>query len=150
MINDELFGNIEYDNLWLGKVNLKFWGEQKEYKIGFKGEKNGNFLESQRQAYKYLVEKTEQLEKQVEKALYNYYFEVVYKYYSDTVELPLAPSMAEIKNMVKVETFVVQKFRPADRIISIVFKCIWDDDEGFGVRIVNEEIKTVGCQGDVL
>lgn len=150
VINDELFGCIEYKLLWEGKVRLNFWDEHKDYDICFDGDESGGFLETQRQAYKYLIAQTGQLEKQVEQALYNYYFEVVYQYFSDTVELPLEPSMEEIKKMVKVEGFVIQKFRPADRLISIVFKCIWDDEEGFGVRLINGEIKTVGCQGDVL
>lgn len=44
-----------------------------------------SFSENQRQANKYLVEQTEQLEKQVKKALYAYYFDIANTNVIDTM-----------------------------------------------------------------
>ncbi|WP_415821513.1 DUF6985 domain-containing protein, partial [Listeria booriae] len=50
-INDDLFGEIEFDMYWSGKTSITMFGKKREVILSIDGEEDANFSPIQREAY---------------------------------------------------------------------------------------------------
>ncbi len=62
IINDAVFGEIEYTYGWVKGINVEFCGKEVEIALIVKGEKDGKFDEGQYTAYNSLLQNWEQLQ----------------------------------------------------------------------------------------
>ena len=71
--------------------------------------------------------------------------------YEDEADIyaPIIYDSIQLKELVKPQFITIPRSNE-NRIINILFKTKWDLDMGLGIRIVNENIKIVGVQSDVL
>lgn len=62
IINDAVFGEIEYTYGWVKDINVEFCGKEVEIALIVKGEEDGKFDEGQYTAYNSLLQNWEQLQ----------------------------------------------------------------------------------------
>jgi len=155
MLNDDVFGNLEYDMSWDGKTKVTFLGKEVEVTLRVRGDESGKFLDTQKQAYTNFMNQQETLMLDVANGIFDYYNSVRDEYreiFGDDADIyaPIINSVDELAPLVKFTHLIVENFDEADRIILLLFKSKWDTDMGVGVMLRNEQIDTLGTQDDVL
>lgn len=140
------------------------FGKKKEKYIIFKteydvvlyinGDKQDEFTSIQRQAYIEFNKNKLLLTSQIEEKIFEYYQSVCLEYrdmYEDEADIyaPVIDAPIQLKELVKPQFITIPRSYE-NRIINILFKTKWDLEMGIGIRIVNENIKIVGVQSDVL
>lgn len=73
IINDAVFGEIEYTYGWVKDINVEFCGKEVEIALIVKGEEDGKFDEGQYTAYNSLLQNWEQLQQVFLQAILDYY-----------------------------------------------------------------------------
>lgn len=154
MMKDELFGELNYDYLWEGKVKIKLYGIEYEVELGINGEEEDGISQIQKDTFILYKKNENEIADQIEKAIHNYY-KSIYKYErekNDVNILSKVPDIEECFEMKKILEPIKLCIPELDeyREIDILFDCTWDYDLGMGVRIVNEKVTKIGVQNDVL
>lgn len=156
-INDDLFGEIEFDMYWSGKTSITMFGKKREVILSIDGEEDANFSPIQREAYTNFMSNMDGIMDAVELGIFEYY-EDNYEEYRDMageVEADkIAPEISTIKelgNLVIPTQLIIRRVRKNGvRRIGLVCDCTWDIDNGVGVRIDNEKVEEVDYQDIVL
>ncbi|MBC1211970.1 hypothetical protein HB815_13670 [Listeria booriae] len=156
-INDDLFGEIEFDMYWSGKTSITMFGKKSEVILSIDGEEDANFSPIQREAYTNFMSNMDGIMDAVELGIFEYY-EDNYEEYRDMageVEADkIAPEISTIKelgNLVIPTQLIIRRVRKNGvRRIGLVCDCTWDIDNGVGVRIDNEKVEEVDYQDIVL
>lgn len=154
MINDEVFGILNYDYLWEGKVKIKLYDIEYEVELGINGEDEEGISQLQRDSFVLYKLNENKIVNEIEKAIYNYYKSIC-KYErekNDVNILSKVPDIEECFEMKKIVEHIKVGIPELDdhREIGILFDCTWDYDLGMGVRIINEKVTKIGVQNDVL
>ena len=147
-MKDSVFGELIFKYGWRKKEILSLFNLEKEVILVVSGSEEDKILETQRQAF--LDLKKEQLKKDIEKAIYEYYLSICEEYremWEDEADehAPLIKNISEMGKLINPIEIVVQRVNGI-REVGIVFECSWDIDSGVGVRIENEKIIEVGEQ----
>ncbi|WP_413774513.1 DUF6985 domain-containing protein [Listeria booriae] len=156
-MNDDLFGEIEFDMYWSGKTSITMFGKKREVILSIDGEEDANFSPIQREAYINFMSNMDEIMDAVELGIFEYY-EDNYEEYRDMageVEADkIAPEIStieELGNLVIPTQLIVRRVRKNGvRRIGLVCDCTWDIDNGVGVRIENEKVEEVDYQDIVL
>lgn len=152
----EIFGKIEYDNLWKRDYSIKVYTQSEEGLLYVEAENDEEFQENQIQAFKKFEERKEEFEKQVKKAIFNYYNEVVGEYrdrYGDSADelAPLVKVPDEMEKLLEFQSLnIPYSFEDDERVIGVLFKAKWEIEHGVAVKFVNEEVIEVGYQDIIL
>lgn len=155
---DTVFGELRTEDEcdWLGKQILEFGGDIHNVELFIHGEDGCEITERQRTAFKCFMERWPKLQTELIEALIKYYNEEERFAWGPDDEKEFAEWWPEIETKdallqtVTLETIVVANdfLMDDDRlIIYLLFSRTWGgedyDDNGVGVRYVNEEIDEI-------
>ncbi|KGX88767.1 hypothetical protein N781_09620 [Pontibacillus halophilus JSM 076056 = DSM 19796] len=149
-IKDETFGELQYEFGWSRTITLNFFGDTTEMDLMIDGEEEGEFDEGQYIAYKALMNSWEAIQHSVLTAILSYYkrkrIELGYDK-SLNEKYPLVETTHELLEMISLEGLVVPYADIFEaRHIGLTLNCSWDNENGIGIRLLNEEVSEVGYQ----
>lgn len=150
IINDGVFGELEYNYGWVRYTNIEFCGKEAEIALMVKGEEDGKFDEEQYIAYKSLMENWGQLQQDFLKAILDYYKQERQELGYDIEVNENYPQIESTNQLLEMITLVGIVVPYGDiyeeRDIGITFDCTWDIENGLGIRLLNERVTEVGYQ----
>ncbi|UAL52751.1 MULTISPECIES: DUF6985 domain-containing protein [Metabacillus] len=149
-INDPIFGELEYEYGWTKDTTIKFFGKETDIALMIDGEEDGNFEEAQYTAYQSLMQKWEELQISILQSILDYYNQkrIELGYDIEVNEnYPLVETTDQILEMISLDGIVVPYAGIYEgRDMGITFNCIWDTENGLGLRLLNEKVTEVGYQ----
>lgn len=157
MIKDELFGEIFYEDLWLGKTEINMFGKAKEIILNIYGEEEKISL-NQREAFSQFKANMFSIVKASEDKIFEYYLKNYEDYRAMQVSneevekvAPKISSIAEWGELVTPTGLLVRyDFEDGIRRVGILCDCTWEPEHGLGISIENEEVVEIGLQDIVL
>ena len=149
MLNDDIFGQIQFEIMWQKKDNYFLYGKEFEITLFIQGEKDEAPTNIQKEAYISFINKKMILMSEIE-----YYQTVCAEYremYGEEADLyaPIVDEPSQLVGFVKPQSIMIPRSKDK-RIINVLFKTKWDLEMGIGIQLVNERIEIVGVQSDVL
>ncbi|CQR55776.1 DUF6985 domain-containing protein [Paenibacillus riograndensis] len=149
-INDAIFGELEYEYGWIKDTTIDFCGKESEISIMIDGEEDGEIDEEQYESYTSLMQNWDQLQQGFLQAILDYYIQKRHELGYDVEVNENYPLIETIDKLSEKITLVGITVPFADcfegRDIGLNFDCIWDIENGLGLRLVNEKIINVGYQ----
>ena len=154
MLNDDIFGQIQFEIMWQKKDNYFLYGKEFEITLFIQGEKDEAPTNIQKEAYISFINKKMILMSEIEEKVFEYYQTVCAEYremYCEEADLyaPIVDEPSQLVGFVKPQSIMIQRSKDK-RIINVLFKTKWDLEMGIGIQLVNERIEIVGVQSDVL
>lgn len=144
IINDTVFGELEYNYAWDRDTNIEFLGKEFEIALMISGEENGVFDDGQYEAYKSLMQSWKQIQHDFLGKILEYYIEKRHELgydISNNENYPLVESVEQLFNMISLVGIHVPYAGIFEgRGIGITFDCTWDEENGIGLFLVNEKI----------
>lgn len=148
--NDPIFGNLEYKYSWSKDTTIHFLGKETEMALMIDGEEDGEFDEEQYTAYQTLMQNWEQLQQSFLQPILDYYQQKRHELGYDIAlneKYPLVETTDQLLEMITLDGIVVPYGDIREgRDIGILFNCTWDQENGLGLRLLNEEVIEVGYQ----
>ncbi|KWX81276.1 cytoplasmic protein [Paenibacillus riograndensis] len=149
-INDAIFGELEYEYGWIKDTTIDFCGKESEISIMIDSEEDGEIDEEQYESYTSLMQNWDQLQQGFLQAILDYYIQKRHELGYDVEVNENYPLIETIDQLLDRITLVGITVPFADcfegRDIGLTFDCIWDIENGLGLRLVNEKIINVGYQ----
>lgn len=154
MLNDDIFGQIQFEIMWQKKDNYFLYGKEFEITLFIRGEKDEAPTNIQKEAYISFINKKMILMSEIEEKVFEYYQTVCAEYremYGEEADLyaPIVDEPSQLVGFVKPQSIMIPRSKDK-RIINVLFKTKWDLEMGIGIQLVNERIEIVGVQSDVL
>lgn len=154
MLNDDIFGQIQFEIMWQKKDNYFLYGKEFEITLFIQGEKDETPTNIQKEAYISFIKKKMILMSEIEEKVFEYYQTVCAEYremYGEEADLyaPIVDEPSQLVGFVKPQSIMIPRSKDK-RIINVLFKTKWDLEMGIGIQLVNERIEIVGVQSDVL
>lgn len=158
MKKDELFGEIIYEDLWIGLTEITMFGENKKIILNIYGEENEGITPNQRNAFTQFKLNMSTIIKKSEGKIFEYYLENYDDYRamqsnSEEVE-QIAPKISSIDELGKLVTptslLIRYDFGDDVRRVGILCDCTWEREHGLGISVENEEVVEIGLQDIVL
>ncbi len=153
-INDSVFGELEFDYIWTKETTIHFLGKEVGISLIIKGDEDGRFDEEQYLAYQALIKNWDQLQQSFLQPILEYYQQKRYELGYDIAfneNYPLVETTDKILHMITLEGIVIPYGDIREgRDIGILFACTWDQENGLGLRLLNEEVVDVGYQDIVI
>lgn len=154
MLNDDIFGQIQFEIMWQKKANYFLYGKEFEITLFIQGEKDEAPTNIQKEAYISFINKKMILMSEIEEKVFEYYQTVCAEYremYGEEADLyaPIVDEPSQFVGFVKPQSIMIPRSKDK-RIINVLFKTKWDLEMGIGIQLVNERIEIVGVQSDVL
>ena len=150
MINDSIFGKIEYDYIWFRRSKIKFFNNEVDIMLMIAGDDEGQFEDGQYEAYQALINKWNEIQETFLEPILEYYKQKRKELGYDIQLNKNYPEIKSTKELLNYITLVGIKVPYADiyggRSIGISFDCSWDEENGLGLRLNNEEVIDVGYQ----
>ena len=150
MINDSIFGEIEYDYIWSRRSKIKFFNNEVDIMLMIAGDDDGKFEDGQYDSYQALINKWNEIQETFLEPILEYYKENRKELGYDIQLNKNYPEIKSTKELLNYITLVGIKVPYADiyggRSIGISFDCSWDEENGLGLRLNNEEVIDVGYQ----
>ncbi|MGE6230385.1 DUF6985 domain-containing protein [Paenibacillus chitinolyticus] len=150
MINDPIFGELEYDYAWFKDTVIEFCGKQFEISLSVSGEKDGKFLEKQYIAYQSFIKNWEQIQQNILQSLLDYYIQKRHELGYDVSfdeNYPLIETIDQLLERISLVGVSVLYTKSLEgRYIGLSFDSTWDEENGLGVLLINEEVARVGYQ----
>ncbi|MDA1602949.1 DUF2004 domain-containing protein [Bacillus cereus] len=149
-INDKVFGELDYQYTWVGYRTIKFLGKDTEIALLIGGEDDGKFDEGQYVAYNSLMDNWEKIEHNILQPILNYYKQKRHELGYDVAfneDYPLIETFDQlIEHITLVGISVPDDFLRDGRDVGVSFDCSWDEENGLGIRLINERVDEVGYQ----
>ncbi|KAF1680159.1 DUF2004 domain-containing protein [Bacillus mexicanus] len=149
-LNDKVFGELDYQYQWVGYRNINFLEKDTEITLLIGGEEDGEFDEGQYVAYNSLMDNWEQVQHNILRPILDYYKQKRQELGYDVSvneDYPLIETIDQlIEHITLVGISVPYDFLREGRDIGLSFDCTWDEENGLGVRLINEEVEEVGYQ----
>ena len=154
MLNDDIFGQIQFEIMWQKKDNYFLYGKEFEITLFIQGEKDEAPTNIQKEAYISFINNKMILMSEIEEKVFEYYQTVCAEYremYGEEADLyaPIVDEPSQLVGFVKPQSIMIPRSKDK-RIINVLFKTKWDLEMGIGIQLVNERIEIVGVQSDVL
>ena len=154
MLNDDIFGQIQFEIMWQKKDTYFLYGKEFEITLFIQGEKDEAPTNIQKEAYISFINKKMILMSEIEEKVFEYYQTVCAEYremYGEEADLyaPIVDEPSQLVGFVKPQSIMIPRSKDK-RIINVLFKTKWDLEMGIGIQLVNERIEIVGVQSDVL
>ena len=154
MLNDDIFGQIQFEIMWQKKDNYFLYGKEFEITLFIQGEKDEAPTNIQKEADISFINKKMILMSEIEEKVFEYYQTVCAEYremYGEEADLyaPIVDEPSQLVGFVKPQSIMIPRSKDK-RIINVLFKTKWDLEMGIGIQLVNERIEIVGVQSDVL
>ena len=150
MLNDDIFGQIQFEIMWQKKDNYFLYGKEFEITLFIQGEKDEAPTNIQKEAYISFINKKMILMSEIEEKVFEYYQTVCAEYreiYGEEADLyaPIVDEPSQLVGFVKPQSIMIPRSKDK-RIINVLFKTKWDLEMGIGIQLV----EIVGVQSDVL
>lgn len=149
-INDSIFGELEYDYIWSKDIIVDFLGKEVEISLMINGDEDDVFEEEQYIAYTSLMKKWSSLQEEISEEILNYYKAKRHELGYDIEFNQHYPEIKSTKELLSYITLVGIKVPYANiyggRSIGITFDCTWDEENGVGLRLNDEQVIEVGYQ----
>ncbi len=150
MINDEIFGELEYDYTWYRKDHMLFAGKKEEIVILVAGDEEGDFEEGQYEAFKMLNNKWDEIQEMLLEKILEYYMGRREELGYEIEQNKDYPEILSTKQLLEHITLVGIKIPYAEiyggRSVGLSFDCTWDKENGLGARLSDENVIRVGFQ----
>ena len=154
-MKDLVFGELEWDGYgWSSLVDFDFWGSPKKIELRIEAEdKDEKPSEIQRDSYAEFVKKWDNIKAEVLEAILQYYQEEREELGYDVEENEAYPEVDDTEEILKMiepaemsicYTDMIEDFYENGRYIAIQFGCSWDEENGFGIILINEEVEEIG------
>ena len=147
-IQDKVFGIIEYDGFWSKNMKINFFKKPTEVCLIISGDETGKFTDGQYAAYTTLIKDWDKIQSKLLDAVLEYYKKERYEIGCDIEDDELYPQIETADQLLEYITLVGIFVRHSlkDREIGITFDCTWDDENGVGLKLKNEEVVRSGYQ----
>ncbi|PEL21460.1 DUF6985 domain-containing protein [Bacillus wiedmannii] len=149
-INDEVFGELEYDYVWSRDTTSEFCGKEADIALMIDGEEDGEFSEKQYASYNSLIQNWGHLQQSILQPILDYYKQKRHELGYDVSyneNYPLIETIDQLLERIRlVGIYVPSARRFEGRYIGLTFDCTWDMENGVGIRLINEEVARVGYQ----
>ncbi|MDM5186253.1 DUF2004 domain-containing protein [Bacillus sp. DX4.1] len=150
IINDAVFGKIEYEYVWNRDSTVEFCGKEVDIALMIDCEENGEFSEKQYASYNSLIQNWEYLQQSILQPILDYYKQKRYELGYDVSyneNYPLIETVRQLLERIRlVGIYVPSARRFEGRYIGLTFDCTWDIENGLGIRLINEEVARIGYQ----
>lgn len=159
MINDELFGELEYkNNFWRGEMTIKMFNLENKILLSVDAHEDADFSTTQREAFRNFIQDMNHIMSEAEKEVYEYYSENVEEYREmledESQANKIAPkidSLSGLAELVKPTELIVRRVRKnGKRRLGLLCDVSWDIEDGLGIKIEDEVVEEVGYQDIVL
>lgn len=154
IINDEIFGKLEYDYGWFKYTTVNFMGKEVEISLTVDGGEDGVFDKKQYEAYTILMKNWYQIQEIILQPIVEYYKEKRHELGYDVVfndKYPLIETIQKLlDNITLVGISVPYGNCHEGRAIGLSFDCTWDIENGIGVLLVDEKVYKLGYQDVVM
>lgn len=144
---DKVFGEVEFDYDWIGKIEIDWFGQKKEISLIISGEEDGGFDDVQYESYNEFIRSWPEIENELLKRVLDYYEELKDERGEDSDSYPVIDNTEDIKKMITIDALTVPLPDVFEgRSVALAFSCSWDEENGLGIRFINEKITEVGYQ----
>lgn len=158
MKKDELFGEIVYEDLWIGTTEITMFEKKRKILLNIYGEENEEITPNQRDAFSKFQANMINIVKESEHEIFNYYLENFEDYramQSDSEKVEkIAPKISSIEELGKLVTptclLIRYDFEDGVRRVGILCDCTWEPEHGLGISIEDEKVVEIGLQDIVL
>jgi hypothetical protein len=156
-MDDITFGNLTYEDGWVGAYSYVFFGDTVTVKLFVPCDEGDDIENAQRAAFTRFDTAKSRLVSQAQHAIYEYYLSIVDEYrerlgseFADT-RAPILSAEDDIRKLVTpTELIVQQSLGTEERVIGLLFDCSWEPSLGLAVKFVDETIDEAGTQDIVL
>ena len=149
-INDAIFGELDYELTWFSYTTIEFCGKGTGIVLLIDGEEDDKFDEEQNMAYNTLMQKWEQLQYDILQPILAYYQQKRHELGYDVEYNEGYPVIETIDELLERITLVGIVIPYGDiyeeRDIGLIFDCTWDEENGLGIRLLDEQVKAIGYQ----
>lgn len=150
MINDPIFGELEYEYGWIKDTTIRFFGKEIQIALMIDGEEEGMFDENQYTAYQSFIKNWDNLQPGLLQSIVDYYNQKQHELGYDSglnEHYPFIETTNQILDMITLDGMVVPYADIFEgRDIRMTFHCTWDMENGLGIRLLNEKVVEVGYQ----
>lgn len=150
MIINEVFGEIEFDYTWSKEEEIIFNDKKEDIVLLIAGDEDGEFEEGQYEAYAIFKDKWNIIQRSILSSILEYYNARREELGFDVEINTNYPYIENEDVLLNHITLVGIKVPYADvyggRSIGLSFDCSWDEENGLGIRLNNEEVIDVGFQ----
>jgi hypothetical protein len=159
LINDELFGELEYKkNFWRGEMTIRMFNVEEKILLSVDAHEDADFSNTQRDAFRHFIQDMNNIMNEVEKQVYEYYIENVDEYREmlgdESQANKIAPkvdSLTALADLVKPTELIVRRVRRnGKRRLGLLCDVSWEIEDGLGIKIEDEVVEEVGYQDIVL
>lgn len=149
-MTDPVFGNLEYEYGWNGTVEFNCFGRTEEIGVTVSGAEDDPITELQRDSFKAFLKSWDGIMDDVTEAIGEYYLDLRKELGYDKeyhISYPPIEQAADVLEMISLDQIVI----PEDgiyksRCVCLAFSCTWDDENGVGIRFLDEKIDEIGYQ----
>ena len=150
MINN-VFGELTYDDYgWSGETTIDWFGEIISVDLVVSGEEDEEIDLLQCESYVKFRIAWNSIKDDILNRVLSYYKDLRCQLgYDDdsNVDYPEITTVNDIKEKIGIDTIVVPLSDIYNgRSIALAFHCQWDDENGLGIVLVNEEVYEIGYQ----
>lgn len=150
IIDNKVFGKLEFDYTWYKKEKLSFLNKQYEIIILVAGDEDGEFEEGQYDSYIMFKDKWDDLQKILLEKILDYYKSRREQLGYNIEQYEKYPEVSKAEQLLEHISLVGIKIPYAGvyggRSIGLSFDCTWDEENGVGIRLCDEKIIRVGTQ----
>lgn len=150
MITNEVFGELEFDYTWSKDEEIMFNDKKEDIVLLIAGDEDGEFEEGQYEAYTMFKDKWHIIQKNILSSILEYYNTRREELGFDVEENDDYPYIENEDVLLNHITLVGIKVPYAEiyggRSIGLSFDCSWDEENGLGIRLNNEDVIDVGFQ----
>lgn len=150
IIKDPVFGEIEYTYGWCKDITIDFLGKEVEIALVVDGDVDSKFEEAQYHAYQEFMKNWPQLQHRILQPILDYY-QLTRQGLGYNIEFnasyPLVETIEQLLGMITLVGLIVSYGDIyEERDIGLTFDCTWDEENGLGIRLLNEKVMEVGYQ----
>jgi hypothetical protein len=147
-IQDPVFGELGMFLEWEREMTVEICGRSEQVRLSVDGDDDGKFQEKQYAAYTSFMQDWGRIQQEVLLAVFDYYNQRRIELGYDEEEeesYPFLESAGEILEHIELTDIIIpnQKYFEAKRI-GLAFACTWDEENGAGVRLLDEKVDEVG------
>ena len=152
---DKVFGQLEYNYFWYKEMSVTLFGKDQEVTLIIEGESDEDIEEEQYEAYANLIKKLDdKFYSEILNKILEYYKETRHELgYEDEEDerYPPIETVEEITKHIKFKTITIQDiYDEGERRVGLTFDCTWDEEQGIGIQLLNENIDEIGAEDLVL
>ena len=151
MIENPVFGQIQFNGcFWEKDIDINFCGKDCRISLTIAADEDGEFETGQYDAYKMLMEKWGNIHPSFLKPMLDYYTQKRTELGYDKVSHADYPDIRTIEQLFRHIEITGLSIPYAgiygNRSVGVTFDCTWDNENGIGIQLNDEQVIEVGYQ----